>query len=122
MFPLLCTKNNYSDVLQLQPWSAWTDWAKVPISVLYDYEADEDAIDHFFLKQKADLQHFYHSSSKNVLICSSGYSQIEVKQRDAFSQEYTTRTIATFKRHLDGYMDRKGLEGYGPTTGKWEPA
>eukprot|EP00061_Rhincodon_typus_P004079 g21690.t1 len=23
-------------------------------------------------------------------------------------------TIATFKRHLDGYMNRKGLEGYGP--------
>ena len=23
-------------------------------------------------------------------------------------------TLTTFKRHLDRYMDRKGLEGYGP--------
>ena len=27
-------------------------------------------------------------------------------------------TITTFKRHLDRYMDRKGLEGYGPNAGK----
>ncbi|MBB6707133.1 reverse transcriptase family protein [Proteus mirabilis] len=29
-------------------------------------------------------------------------------------------TIATFKRHLDGYMNRKGLEGYGPGAGRWD--
>lgn len=28
-------------------------------------------------------------------------------------------TIVTFKRDLDRYMDRKGLGGYGPNTGKW---
>lgn len=25
----------------------------------------------------------------------------------------------TFKRHLERYTDRKGLEGYGPNAGKW---
>ena len=24
-------------------------------------------------------------------------------------------TLATFKRHLDGYMNREGIEGYGPS-------
>lgn len=28
-------------------------------------------------------------------------------------------TLTTFKRHLDRYLDRKGLEGYGPNAGKW---
>ena len=27
-------------------------------------------------------------------------------------------TLATFKRHLDGYRNREGLEGYGPSTGR----
>eukprot|EP00061_Rhincodon_typus_P009951 g33847.t1 len=27
-------------------------------------------------------------------------------------------TITTFNRHLDEYMNRKGLEGYGPNAGK----
>eukprot|EP00061_Rhincodon_typus_P016085 g44109.t1 len=26
----------------------------------------------------------------------------------------------TFKRHLVGYMNKKGLEGYGPNAGKWD--
>lgn len=29
-------------------------------------------------------------------------------------------TIITFKRHLDRYMDRKGLEGHGPSSGMWD--
>ena len=29
-------------------------------------------------------------------------------------------TMTTFKRHLDRYMDGKGLEGYGPNAGKWD--
>jgi len=28
-------------------------------------------------------------------------------------------TMTTFKRHLDRYMDRKDLGGYGPNAGKW---
>eukprot|EP00061_Rhincodon_typus_P007850 g29948.t1 len=28
-------------------------------------------------------------------------------------------TITPFKIHLDGHMNRKGLEGYGPNAGKW---
>lgn len=27
--------------------------------------------------------------------------------------------IATFKKHLGKYMDRTGLEGYGPNAGRW---
>ena len=26
--------------------------------------------------------------------------------------------LATFKRHLDGYMNREGIEGYGPSKGR----
>ena len=29
-------------------------------------------------------------------------------------------SIATFKKHLDKYMDGKGLEGYGPNVGNWD--
>ena len=29
-------------------------------------------------------------------------------------------TITIFKRHLDRYMDREGVEGFGPNTGKWD--
>ena len=29
-------------------------------------------------------------------------------------------TIATFKKHLDKYMDGKGLEGYGSKAGNWD--
>eukprot|EP00061_Rhincodon_typus_P015152 g42672.t1 len=29
-------------------------------------------------------------------------------------------TIPEFKRHLDGYMNREGLEGYGAQAGKWD--
>lgn len=28
--------------------------------------------------------------------------------------------ITVLKRHLDGYMDKKGLEGFEPNTGKWD--
>ena len=31
-----------------------------------------------------------------------------------------TGTNRTFKRLLDWYMDKKGLEGYEPNTGRWE--
>ena len=27
-------------------------------------------------------------------------------------------TLATFKRHLDGYMNGEGIEGYGPSKGR----
>jgi len=27
-------------------------------------------------------------------------------------------TLTTFKRHLDGYMNREGIEGYGPSKGR----
>ena len=27
-------------------------------------------------------------------------------------------TLATFKRHLDGYMNREEIEGYGPSRGR----
>ena len=29
-------------------------------------------------------------------------------------------TFAPFKKHLDRYMDRTGLEGYGPSADKWD--
>ena len=29
-----------------------------------------------------------------------------------------TGTLATFKRHLDRYMNREGIEGYGPSKGR----
>ena len=29
-------------------------------------------------------------------------------------------TILSFKKHLDSYMDKMGIEGYGPNAGNWD--
>lgn len=34
-------------------------------------------------------------------------------------EEVVEAGTTTFKRHWDRYMERNGLEGYEPNTGKW---
>jgi len=29
-------------------------------------------------------------------------------------------TILSFKKHLDSYMGKMGVEGYGPSAGNWD--
>jgi len=29
-------------------------------------------------------------------------------------------TILSFKKHLDSYMGKMGIEGYGPSAGNWD--
>ena len=29
-------------------------------------------------------------------------------------------TILSFKKHLDSYMSKMGIEGYGPNAGNWD--
>lgn len=41
--------------------------------------------------------------------------------RNELSEEVVeAQTIITFKRPLDRYKTRKGLEGYGPSADKWD--
>ena len=48
------------------------------------------------------------------------FTQRVVRVWDELPEEVVEAgTITTFKRHLDRYMDGKGLEGSGPNAGKW---
>ena len=29
-------------------------------------------------------------------------------------------SLLTFKKNLDGFMDERGVEGYGPCAGQWD--
>ena len=39
---------------------------------------------------------------------------------DDFFTTLSTCTILSFKKHLDSYMDKMGIEGYGPNVGNWD--
>jgi len=35
-------------------------------------------------------------------------------------RHFEAGTIVSFKKHLDSYMGKMGIEGYGPSVGNWD--
>ena len=88
----------YGDWAWVGLWSVQTRWAEWPLPALWDfYEFLWTIRGGFFTQRVVGVWNELPDKVVNVV-----------------------NPLLTFKKNLDGFMDERGVEGYGPSAGQWD--